>query len=311
MPCFVALPRDHSRVSLAQISPLLDQLVRLPGATDVLVNGAAEIWVDVGSGLKRVAAAFDSDAQLEAVARSLMAAGHRHIDVANPLCDVMLPRHWFEGSEVGAVRVHAVLRGVITEATSLSVRVHPRRHLNLDELIAAGMLSAEVAGRVVSALSTGASLLVSGATGTGKTTLLRALLQAVPTERRVVLEDIAELGAVGEGSVALQVRQANTEGRGHIGLAELLRQSLRMRPDRIVIGELRGAELPPLLEAANSGHSIAATLHARSAAQVAQRLMTIGVAQGLDAQVVERLSQGAFDIVLQLERAGGVRRVVL
>lgn len=275
----------------------LEPLLALPGVSDVLVNGPREVWLDRGRGLERSAVTFADDAAVRRLAQRLAAAAGRRLDDASPFVDATLP---------DGTRLHAVLPP-ITPATTLSLRVLARRRFELRELVdaqVATLLRAIVAARL--------TLVISGGTGTGKTTLLGALLGCVPpSERLVVIEDAAELVTGHPHVVRLVTRTANVEGSGAIGLRELVRQALRMRPDRLVVGEFRGAEIVELLVALNTGHEGgAATLHANAAADVPARLYALGALGGLTPAAVTSQVASALDVGVHLRRArSGLRGV--
>jgi pilus assembly protein CpaF len=207
--------------------------------------------------------------------------------------------------------VHAVLPPVSTSGTLLSIRIPRAAGFPLPALAKAGMLDAEHEKVLRDAVAARRNLLVTGAGGTGKTTLLAALLGEAPQHERIVLiEDVAELSVTHPHVVSLEARQANLEGTGRIGLDALLREALRMRPDRLVVGECRGAELRELLAALNTGHDGGAgTLHANSLADVPARLEALGATAGLTPDAVARQTVSAFDLVLHLDRVGGRRRL--
>ena len=232
----------------------------------------------------------------------LIARGGRHIDEATPAVDVRLGR---------GIRVHAVLPPVSTVGTLLSVRVPRAAGFPLAALARAGMLDAAQEAMLRDAVATRKNVLVTGAGGAGKTTLLAALLGEAPERERIVLiEDVAELAVAHPHVVSLEARQANLEGAGRVGLDALLREALRMRPDRLVVGECRGAELRELLAALNTGHDGGAgTLHANSLDDVPARLEALGSTAGLTPDAVARQTVSAFDLVLHVERAGGRRRL--
>ncbi|HEY7047702.1 MAG TPA: TadA family conjugal transfer-associated ATPase [Jatrophihabitantaceae bacterium] len=275
----------------------LEPLLARPGVSDVLVNGPREVWLDCGRGLERSAVTFADDAAVRRLAQRLAAAAGRRLDDASPFVDATLP---------DGTRLHAVLPP-ITAATTLSLRVLARRRFELREVVdaqVATLLRAIVAARL--------TLVISGGTGSGKTTLLGALLGCVPpSERLVVIEDAAELVTGHPHVVRLVTRTANVEGSGAIGLRELVRQALRMRPDRLVVGEFRGAEIVELLVALNTGHEGgAATLHANAAADVPARLYALGALGGLSPSAVTRQVASALDVVVHLRRArSGLRGV--
>ncbi|WP_051143251.1 TadA family conjugal transfer-associated ATPase [Humibacter albus] len=271
------------------------------GVTDVFVNGEAGLWVDAGSGAVREDAWHCDERTLRVLAVRLVALGGRHVDEASPCVDVRLA----EG-----IRVHVVLPPISTGGTLISIRVPRRVRFSLDELAAVNMLG-EFRGRLEAAIRDRANLLVTGAAGSGKTTLLSALLATAPAQERIVcVEDVAELQVTHPHVVALEARQANLEGAGAVGLDRLVREALRMRPDRLVVGECRGAEVRDLMAALNTGHDGGAgTLHANSMDDVPARLEALGALAGMDASAVARQAVSAFDLVVHLERVGS-RRVV-
>jgi pilus assembly protein CpaF len=268
----------------------LEPLLALPGVTDVLVNGPRDVWLDRGRGLERAAVRFTDDAAVRRLAQRLAAAAGRRLDDAAPLVDAALS---------DGTRLHAVLPP-ITAFTTLSLRVLARRRFELRELVdvdVASLLRAIVAARL--------TVVITGGTGSGKTTLLGAMLGCVPaSERLVVIEDAAELVTGHPHVVRLVTRPANVEGSGAIGLRELVRQALRMRPDRLVVGEFRGAEIVELLVALNTGHEGgAATLHANTAAAVPARLYALGALGGLSPSAVTSQAASGLDVVVHLRRA--------
>ena len=272
-----------------------------PDVTDVFVNGPRQLWVDRGAGLQRHPFALD-EAELRELATRLVWAGGRHIDEASPTVDARLP---------GGVRVHAVLPPISPVGTLLSIRVPSPHPLTLADLEARGFFEVVALERVRALVAARANLLITGASGSGKTTLLSALLgSAADGERIVAIEDVAELRPGHPHFVALEARQANLEGAGGVGLARLLRESLRMRPDRLVLGECRGEEIRELLSALNTGHDGGAgTLHANSLADVPARLEALGALAGLDPWAMARQAVSAIGAVLHIERTGGVRRL--
>jgi pilus assembly protein CpaF len=281
----------------------LQGLLTDPTVTDVVVNGPAEVYVDAGAGLRRVEVAFADDAAVRRLAQRLAAAAGRRLDDASPYVDVRL---------ADGTRLHAVLSPIAHPGTCISLRVPSRRQLTLDDLIASGSATEQTAQLLSDLVAMRRAFLVSGGTGSGKTTLLRVMLALVPpAERLVVVEDSAELRPDHPHVVSLEARPANVEHAGAITMRDLVRQALRMRPDRLVVGEVRGAEVVDMLAALNTGHEGGcATLHANSAADVPARLEALGVAAGLTRDAVHAQAASALDAVVHLtRRRDGAREV--
>ncbi|WP_337005736.1 TadA family conjugal transfer-associated ATPase [Microbacterium sp. LB12] len=271
--------------------------------TDVFVNGADGLFVDRGSGAEPAAGWRASEREVRDLAVALVGLGGRHLDDQAPCVDVRLD---------SGIRVHAVLAPVSTMGTALSIRIPRVRAADLDALAALGAFDARQQSWLLGLVAARANILITGGTGTGKTTLLSALLSEVPPDERIVtIEDVAELRPRHPHHVALEARQANLEGAGAITLARLVRESLRMRPDRLVVGECRGEEVRELLTALNTGHDGGAgTLHASGLRDVPARLEALGALAGMDAVALARQAVSAFTMVLHLDRApGGVRRI--
>lgn len=269
--------------------------------TDVFVNGTSGLFVDRGRGAQPVGGWRASEREVRDLAVALVALGGRHLDDQAPCVDVRL---------ASGIRVHAVLAPVAASGTALSIRIPRVRAADLDALAALGAFDARQHRRLRDVVSRRTNVLISGGTGTGKTTLLSALLTAVPeSERIVTIEDVAELRPRHPHHVALEARQPNLEGAGGISLARLVRESLRMRPDRLIVGECRGEEVRELLSALNTGHDGGAgTLHASGLLDVPARLEALGALAGLDATALARQAVSAFGIVLHLDRAPDGRR---
>lgn len=281
--------RNHL-VGAGPLAPLLaDNAV-----TDVLVNGT-EVWVDRGAGLQRAGITFGDPDDVRRLAQRLAAGCGRRLDDGRPYADARLP---------DGTRLHAVLPPVATSGPYLSLRTFRQRPFELADLVRHGTVPAEVAPLLAAVVAARVAFLVTGGTGSGKTTLLSTLLGLVPpTERIVLVEDAAELRPVHPHVVGLQARTSNVEGVGAVGLTDLVRQALRMRPDRLIVGECRGAEIVDLLSALNTGHDGGAgTLHANAPADVPARLEALGMLGGLPRAALHAQVLAALQVVLQVRR---------
>jgi pilus assembly protein CpaF len=281
----------------------LEPLLALRGVTDVLVNGPESVWLDRGHGLERSPVRFADDASVRRLAQRLATTAGRRLDDAQPFVDAALP---------DGTRLHAVLPPVVAHPT-VSLRVLARERFDLADLVTRGSMPPMVGELLAAVVAARLAFVVSGGTGSGKTTLLGALLGAVPAdERTIVIEDVAELAIEHPHIVRLLARAANVEGAGEVGLRDLVRQALRMRPDRVVVGEFRGAEMVELLVALNTGHDGgAATVHANSASDVPSRLLALGALAGLPGQAVASLAASALDVVVHLQRLRDGTRIVV
>ncbi|MFD1152463.1 TadA family conjugal transfer-associated ATPase [Saccharothrix hoggarensis] len=280
----------------------LEPLLRDPGTTDVLVTAPDQVWVDGSTGLRRTDVAFPDEAAVRRLAQRLAVAAGRRLDDAAPYVDGWLPR---------SVRLHAVLPP-IAPFTCLSLRVlRPAVH-DLLALLDRGTFDEPAADLLRAIVVARQAFLVVGGTGSGKTTLLAALLACVPHHERVVcVEDAGELRPDHPQVVHLLARGPNVEGAGEVTMRDLVRQALRMRPDRIVVGEVRGAEVCELLASLNTGHDGGAgTLHANSPAEVPARLEALAALGGLDRRAVHSQVAAAVKVVLHMRRAvDGTRRL--
>ena len=281
----------------------LEPLLRLPGVTDVLVNGPDEVFLDRGAGLERTELRFRDDDAVRRLAQRLAASGGRRLDDASPYVDVRLA----DGS-----RFHAVLAPVSRPGTVLSLRVPSVRVLRLADLVELGTVTEEGARLLAALVRHRLAFLVSGGTGAGKTTLLASLLSlADPAERLVVVEDASELRPDHPHVVGLEARPANLEGAGGVVVQDLVRQALRMRPDRLVVGEVRDASVTDLLAALNTGHEGGCgTIHANSAVDVAARVEALALAAGWGRAATHSQLASALDVVVHVARARDGRRVL-
>lgn len=274
---------------------------REPGTTDVLVDGSGAIWTDGPGGLRDTGRRLSAEDSRRLAVR-LLSQGGRRLDEGRPYGD----------ARVTGARVHAILPPIASGGTQISVRLPAPSPPDLADL-SRDWPHAEIWCTTLRRLLRGrANLLISGATGSGKTTLLSALLSEVPGDERIItVEDTRELRPRHPHVVSLEARAGNSEGAGEIPLAELVRQALRMRPDRLVVGECRGAEVVDFLAAMNTGHRGAAgTLHANSAADVPARLLAMGALAGLGSEAITLQAASAVDAVLHLERTAAGRHPV-
>ncbi len=281
----------------------LEPLLRRPDVTDVLVNGPEEVWVDCGRGLERTAVRFAGEDDVRRLAQRLAAPTGRRLDDAQPWVDAVLP---------GGVRLHAVLPPIAPRGTCLSLRVPRRRGFTVNELVAAGSVPPDGAALLARVVASRAAFLVTGGTGSGKTTLLSALLGLVaPGDRLLLVEDAGELLPDHPHVVRIEARPANLEGVGVVTLQDLVRQALRMLPDRVAVGEVRGPEVVDLLAALNTGHEGGCgTLHANSAADVPARLEALAAMAGLPRDALHSQLASGLRLVVHLTRTpGGPRRV--
>jgi len=281
----------------------LEPLLALPGVTDVLVNGADAVFVDRGAGLEPTDVSFPDEEAVRRLAQRLAAGAGRRLDDATPYVDARL---------ADGTRCHAVLAPVARPGTTVSLRVPSRRVLDLDALVAARTLTDEGARLLASIVQQRLAFLVTGGTGVGKTTLLAGLLSRVDDAERVVLvEDASELRPDHPHVVALEARPANVEGAGEVTVRTLVRQALRMRPDRLVVGEVRDGTVTDLLAALNTGHDGGCgTLHANSAADVPARIEALALAAGWSREATHSQLASALDAVVHLGRAADGRRVL-
>lgn len=284
----------------------LESLLALPGVTDVLVNAHDSVWIDRGQGVEKVDMDLGSEEAVRRLATRLALTCGRRLDDAQPFADGRITRD--DGS---VLRIHAVLAPLAESGTCISVRVLRQARLSLDDLINSGTVPEDIAPALRNIINQRRSFLVVGGTGTGKTTLLSAMLTEVPADQRIIcIEDTAELHPGHPSTINLVSRQANVEGAGAVIMADLLKQSLRMRPDRIVVGEIRGAEVVDLLAAMNTGHDGGAgTIHANSISEVPARMEALAATGGLDRMALHSQLAAAVDIVLVMKHTPFGRRL--
>ena len=284
--------------------PVLQPLIDDPNVTDILVNGTNGVWVDRGTGLELIEQLVGhfSDDDVRALAVRLAAGCGQRLDDSSPIVD---------GTFEGGLRLHAVLPPLAAEGALISLRTQRRVTFSLDDLTRLGMVPESIRRLVDRLIALRANVMISGATGSGKTTLLAALLAEIPvSERILVIEESAELRPRHPHVVHLQVRHANVQGAGEISMSDLVRAAMRMRPDRIVLGECRGSEVRDVLSALNTGHEGGwGTIHANSATDVPARLVALGALAGMAEPVVAAQAVSALDAVIHVERHGAHRQV--
>lgn len=278
-------------LGMGPIQSLLDD----PEVTDVLVNGPDHVWVDRGRGLERADLRFGSAGAVVSMVERVIAPLGLRIDRAMPMVDARLP----DGS-----RLHAVLPPAAVDGPLVAVRRFTQRVASLDDLVASATMTAAQAETLSRAVEARETIVVSGGTGAGKTTLLNLLAAHIPREERVVtIEDAAELCLPGH-VVRLEARPPNAEGAGEITIRELVRSALRLRPDRLIVGEVRGEEALDLISALNTGHrGSMTTVHANSPQEAMWRLQTLALSSGVASEpAITRQLRAAVDLVVQIER---------
>lgn len=283
---------------LGPIQPLVND----PEVSDVLVNGPDQVWVDRGSGMERVDVRFSSDEEVVATVERAIAPLGLRIDRSAPMVDARLE----DGS-----RLHAVLPPASVDYPLIAVRRFTQRVSRLEDLLDSGTMNRDQLDSLVESVVARETIVVSGGTGAGKTTLLNLLGAFIPEQERIVtIEDAAELDLPGH-VVRLEARPANAEGKGEITIRSLLRSALRLRPDRILVGEVRGPEALDLISALNTGHrGSLTTVHANSPDEALLRLETLALTAGdTSERAVSRQLLSAVDVVVQIDRRGNSREI--
>ena len=296
------LVREH----LAGAGPL-EALLASPGVTDVVVDGPGPALVDRGRGLEETDVVVPTEAELRGLAVRLAGRAGQRLDDARPWADGVV-----RSLEGIAWRLHAVLPPVAVDGTCLSLRVSRPAEATFDRLVSSGTVSSEAEFLLRALVSARVGYLVVGGTGSGKTTLLAALLGLVPAgERLLCVEDSPELRPAHPHVVRLVVRHGNVEGAGEVAMSDLVRQALRMRPDRIAVGEVRGGEVADLLAALNTGHDgSAGTVHANSPTELPARLEALGALGGLGREALSAQVAASLRVVVGMRRLpDGIRRV--
>jgi pilus assembly protein CpaF len=284
----------------------LERLLADDTITEIMVNGPFDVWIEREGRLHRSTARFTDESHLRRIINKMVAEVGRRIDESQPMVDARLP----DGSRINALIPPLSLSGAL-----LTIRKFGSERLDLDALVRLGTLSAETTDLLRRCVQARLNLLISGGTGAGKTTLLNALSAAIPdTERIITIEDAAELRLAQRHVLRLECRMRNTEGEGEVTIRDLVRNSLRMRPDRIVVGETRGAEALDMLQALNTGHDGSlSTIHANSPRDALARLETMVLMAGYDLplRAIRQQVAAALDLIIQLERAhDGSRKVI-
>jgi pilus assembly protein CpaF len=287
----------------------LEQLLAEPDIADVLVSGPRHVWVDRGHGLQRTDITFDDESSVRRLAARLALNAGKRLDDAQPWVDGQLSN---VGRRGYTVRLHAVIPPVAADGTCISLRVLRTASKDLDSLIESGAVPPDAVPLIRHIIEARLAFVVVGGTGSGKTTLLGALIGRMDRSDRIVcVEDAAELRPDHPHVVRMVARTANVEGAGEVPVRALVRQALRMRPDRIVVGEVRGAEVIDLLTALNTGHNgCAGTLHANSVSEVPARMEALAALGGMGREALHSQLGAALDVVIGVERGRDGRRGV-
>jgi len=283
----------------------LEQLLADDSVTEVMVNAADRVYIERSGKIERTPVSFLDDAHLMRIIDKIVSQVGRRVDEASPMVDARLP----DGS-----RVNAIIPPLALTGPTLTIRKFARDPYTINDLISFGTLSARAAQFLGACVRGKLNMLISGGTGTGKTTTLNAVSAFIPGDERIVtIEDAAELQLQQEHVITLESRPANIEGSGEIKIRELVRNALRMRPDRIIVGEVRGAETLDMLQAMNTGHEGSlTTIHANSPRDALSRLETLVMTAGVELphRAIREQIASAFDVLVQIQRlVDGTRRI--
>jgi pilus assembly protein CpaF len=282
---------------------ILESLLNNSNITDILVNGHKEVWIDQGQGLEKTKLTFLNEESVRSLAQKLALSTGRRLDQSQPYVDAQLTK---------TIRLHAVLTPIASPGTFISLRIHRPKTMLLTELVINKTLTTSQKNFLTEMIKNKKSFVICGGTGSGKTTLLNSLLSGVGKSQRIlIIEDSRELNPQHPHVVSLEGRTVNIEGMGLITMKDLIKQSLRMRADRLIIGEVRGAEVIDWLSALNTGHTgSAGTIHANSIHEVITRFECLGLMAGLSKEAIHSQLKTALDYVIHIERnADGKRRV--
>ena len=278
-------------------------MINNPNITDILVNGHKEVWIDQGQGLEKTKLTFLNEESVRSIAQKLALSTGRRLDQSQPYVDAQLTK---------TIRLHAILSPIANPGTVISLRIHRPQILSLDELVINKTITTSQKDFLNQIIKVKKSFVICGGTGSGKTTLLNSLLSEVNRNQRIlIIEDSRELNPQHPHVVSLEGRPANIEGMGLITMKDLIKQSLRMRADRLIIGEVRGAEVIDWLSALNTGHSgSAGTIHANSIHEVVIRFESLGLMVGLSKEAIHSQLRTALDYVIHIERDSDGKRQV-
>jgi len=278
-------------------------LLSNPNITDILVNGHKEVWIDQGQGLEKTKLTFLNEESVRSLAQRLALSTGRRLDQSQPYVDAQLSK---------TIRLHAVLSPIANPGTVVSLRIHRPQILSLDELVINKTITTSQKDFFIEIIKKQKSFVICGGTGSGKTTLLNSLLSEVNRNQRIlIIEDSRELIPQHPHVISLEGRPANIEGMGLITMKDLIKQSLRMRADRLIIGEVRGVEVIDWLSALNTGHTgSAGTIHANSIQEVIIRFESLGLMAGLSKEAIHSQLRTALDYVIHIERNSDGKRQV-